>query len=206
MYRLLDHHHGQRRLERSRTNLRKVGGDGAVETIGRRTVLASHACQRASNRLCKLVKQLDGGPFSRQARTLLARAVAEQPGIGGSEWNAAKHKIAAGENGKELVAEIEFWLEGERWPRNEGAPIDALLARVDRLKESMRRRLSGDSAAVATFAPAHRQCAAVYDSLVELAQQGVAKVLPRQIEQLVAHATPGGATNPAAVSQVGCMR
>ncbi len=146
------------------------------------------------------------GPFSRQARTALARAVAEQPGISGSEWRAAKDKIAAGENGKEIVAEVEFWLEGDRWPRNEGAPVDALLARVDRLKESMRRRLSGDSALVATFAPAHRQCAAVYDSLVELAQQGVAKVLPRQIEQLVAHATPGGATNPAAVSQVGCMR
>lgn len=146
------------------------------------------------------------GPFSRQTRTVLARAVAEQPGIGGPEWQNAKVKIAAGENGKELVSDIEFWLESDRWPRSEGAPVDALLARVDRLKESMRRRLSGDSAVVATFAPAHRQCAAIFDSLTELARQGVAKVLPRQIEQLVAHATPGGATNPAAASQVGCMR
>ena len=132
------------------------------------------------------------GPFSRQARTILLRAVAEQPGVGGLEGKAAKDKGASGESGEELVAEIEFWLEGECWPRNEGALVETLLARVDRLEESMRRRLSGNPTQVAAFAPAHRQC--FYDSLVELAQQGVAKVLPRQIEQLVAHATPGGAT------------
>ncbi|MBE0548540.1 MAG: PD-(D/E)XK nuclease family protein [Rubrivivax sp.] len=146
------------------------------------------------------------GPFSRQARAMLAKAVAEQPGIGGQAWTDAKGKVAAGQDGEALVAEVEFWLECDRWPRGEGAPVEVLLARVDRLKESMRRRLSGEPAVVATLAPAHRQCAAVLDSLTELARQGVTKVLPRQIEQLVAHATPGGATNPAAVSQVGCMR
>jgi hypothetical protein len=85
-------------------------------------------------------------------------------------------------------------------------PVDALIARVDRLKEAMRRRLTGESADVASFLAAHRQCAAVHDALTELASQGLATVLPRQIEQLVAHATPAGTTNPAAVSHVGCMR
>ena len=146
------------------------------------------------------------GPFSRKARATLAKAVAEQPGIGGAAWVEAKNKIAADKDGAALVVDIEFWLESERWPRHQGAPLDALLARVDRLKEAMRRRLSGDPSIAATFAPAHRQCAAVFDSLCELSRQGVATLMPRQIEQLVAHATPKGASNPGAVSQVGCLR
>ena len=143
------------------------------------------------------------GPFSRRARATLAKAVAEQPGIGGAAWVEAKNKIAADKDGAALVVEIEFWLESERWPRHQGAPLDALLARADKLKEAMRRRLSGDPSIAATFAPAHRQCAAVFDSLSELSRQGVNTLLPRQIEQLVAHATPTGASNPGAVSQVG---
>lgn len=146
------------------------------------------------------------GPFSRKARATLAKAVAEQPGIGGAAWVEAKNNIAGGKDGAALVADIEFWLESERWPRHQGAPLDALLARADRLKEALRRRLSGDPAIAATFAPAHRQCAAVFDSLSELSRQGVTTLMPRQIEQLVAHSTPTGASNPGAISQVGCMR
>ncbi len=146
------------------------------------------------------------GPFTRRARSMLARAVAKQPGIGGEAWTAAKAKLAAGDDAQEVSDEIAFWLESERWPRTSGVPIDALLARVDRLKEAMRRRLADEAADVASFSAAHRQCAAVHDALTELARQGLATALPRQIEQLVAHATPAGATNPAAVAHIGCMR
>ena len=146
------------------------------------------------------------GPFSRRARSTLARAVAKQPGIGGEAWAAAKTKLAAGEDAQEVADEIAFWLESERWPRTSGVPIDALLARVDRLNEAMRRRLSGESTDLASFSAAHRQCAAVHDALTELARQGLTSVLPRQVEQLVAHATPSGSINPAAVAHVGCMR
>lgn len=146
------------------------------------------------------------GPFSRRARSSLARAVAKQPGIGGEAWTAAKAKLAAGDDAQEIADEIGFWLESERWSRTAGVPIDALIARVDRLKEAMRRRLTGESADVMSISAAHRQCAAVHDALTELARQGLASALPRQIEQLVAHATPAGAINPAAVPRVGCMR
>lgn len=146
------------------------------------------------------------GPFSRRARSTLARAVVEQPGIGGEAWNEAKAKLAEDDDAQEISDDIAFWLESERWSRTNGVPIDALFARVDRLKEAMRRRLTGESADVASFSVAHRQCAAVHDALTELTRQGLASVLPRQIEQLIAHATPAGATNPAAVSHVGCMR
>ena len=111
-----------------------------------------------------------------------------------------------GDDAQGLEDDIAFWLESDRWSRADGVPVDALIARVDRMKESMRHRLSGEPADVATFSPAHRQCAAVLDVLTELAKQGVTTVLPRQVEQLVAHATPAGATNPDAVAHVGCMR
>lgn len=146
------------------------------------------------------------GPFSRPARGRLARAVAKQPGIGSEAWTAAKAKIAAGNDAQKVADEITFWLESERWSRTDGVPVDALIARVARMKEAMRLRLSGESADAASFTAAHSQCAAVHEALIELARQGLATVLPRQVEQLVAHATPAGATNPAAVSHVGCMR
>ena len=146
------------------------------------------------------------GPFSRRARSALARAVAKQPGIGGEAWIAAKAKLATGEESQEVADEIAFWLESERWTRNDGVPVNALISRVQRLKEVMRRRLMGESADVVSFLAAHRQCAAVHDALIELTDQGLATVLPRQIEQLVAHATSAGAINPASVSHVGCMR
>lgn len=146
------------------------------------------------------------GPFSRPARGKLARAVAKQPGIGGEAWNAAKAKLTTGEDAQELADDIAFWLESDRWSRTDGVPVDALITRVDRMKESMRRRLSGEPTDVATFSPAYRQCTAVLDALAVLAKQGLTTVLPRQVEQLVAHATPAGATNPTSVAQIGCMR
>lgn len=146
------------------------------------------------------------GPFSRKARATLAKVVANQPGIGGAAWVQAKNMIGAGKDGAAVVLDIEFWLESERWSRLQGAPLDALLARADRLKEAMRRRLSADPAIAATFAPAYRQCEAVCDSLSELSRQGVTALMPRQIEQLVVQATSMGASNLGAVSQVGCMR
>lgn len=146
------------------------------------------------------------GPFSRRARSTLARAVARQPGIGGEAWMAAKAKLAEGDDAQDVGDEISFWLESDRWSRTCGVPIDSLLVRVDRFKEAMVRRLTGDSTDLAGLSAAYRQCTAVHEALTELSRQGLASVLPRQIEQLVAHATPSGASNPGAIAHVGCMR
>lgn len=146
------------------------------------------------------------GPFSRAARVSLGRAVAKQPGIGGEAWESAKASLTADEDGKALAEDIAFWLEGERWKRSTGAPVDALLARVDRLAAALRKRFTGDEAARAALAPAVEQCSAVRDGLQEFKRQGVASLTPRQVEQLIVHATPSGATNPGAPAQVGCIR
>lgn len=146
------------------------------------------------------------GPFSRRARASLGRAVAEQPGIGGEAWTSARTELAASEGGEAILGEVAFWLEGESWTREAGAPIDALEARVERVREAHRRRLTGDGALAATFVPAIEQCSAILDGLTEFKNQGFGSLVPRQVEQLILHATPAGAANPEAVAQVGCMR
>lgn len=145
------------------------------------------------------------GPFSRSARTILSKAMAEQPGIGGEYWNNALKTLAGLEEGDTLLQDVAFWLEGARWSRDTGAPLGEITIRIERLREAHRRRMS-NPATVMTFAPAYEQCSAVLEGLAQLKAQEVQSLVPRQIEQLISHATPAGATNPRAIAQVGCMR
>jgi hypothetical protein len=146
------------------------------------------------------------GPFRRNARARLARAVAEQPGIGGKAWESAKQDIRAEEGGETVLDDIAFWLESERWSRDTGAPVDALLVRIERLAAALRKRLADDSPLNATLGAALEQCAAVRDGLLEVKSQGTPNITPRVVEQLLARATPMSAGNPFAPAQVGCIR
>ena len=145
------------------------------------------------------------GPFSRSARSVLSKALAEQPGIGGEYWVNARNTLAALEGGESLSQEVDFWLQGERWSRDTGAPLDQIALRIGKLQESHRRRLANPDA-IATFGPAYEQCSAILEGLKELESQQIATLVPRQLEQLIGHATPVGARNPRANAQVGCMR
>ncbi|MGF6596290.1 hypothetical protein P3T23_000997 [Paraburkholderia sp. GAS448] len=146
------------------------------------------------------------GPFQRKARVRLAKAVAEQPGIGGGAWESAKQEIRVTENGDAILEDIAFWLEGERWNRAAGAPVDALLVRVEKLADALRKRLADNGPLNATLGAAIKQCAAVRDGLLELKNQGAPTIAPRMVEQLLEHATPASAGNPFAPTQVGCLR
>ncbi|RAS31907.1 PD-(D/E)XK nuclease family protein [Paraburkholderia bryophila] len=146
------------------------------------------------------------GPFRRKARVRLAKAVAEQPGIGGGAWESAKQEIRVEENGDSILEDIAFWLEGERWNRDTGAPVDALLVRVEKLAGALRKRLADNGLLNATLGAAIEQCAAVRDGLLELKNQGAPNITPRVVEQLLEHATPASAGNPFAPAQVGCLR
>lgn len=146
------------------------------------------------------------GPFQRKVRVRLAKAVAEQPGIGGGVWESAKQEIRADESGDGILEDIAFWLEGERWKRDAGAPVDALLVRVEKLTDSLRKRLTENGPLNATLGAAIEQCAAVRDGLLELKRQGIPSIAPRMVEQLLEHATPASAGNPFAPAQVGCLR
>ncbi|MEH6499228.1 MAG: PD-(D/E)XK nuclease family protein [Pseudoalteromonas distincta] len=146
------------------------------------------------------------GPFSRKSRTLLARALSRQPGIGGEAWMTTKAKIQSAPNGSVECDEIAYWLEGKKWSRLEGVPVDVLLEQTDKLVSEFQKRLSDDEQSHSAFAPAVAQCTAVREGLTEFKSQGVNHLLPRQIDQLVAHSIPAGAPNPRITAQVGCLR
>lgn len=135
----------------------------------------------------------------------LAEALADKPGIGSDTWAAAKADIANRENGKKILEDVAFWLEREGSPRDTGAPLAQLVARTDRIAEVLKRYALSASEETGV-SPALHQCTAVLAGLAEFERQGVTHLSQRQVEQLIAESTPGGATNPHATSQVGCLK
>src|SRR5690606_26502936 len=92
------------------------------------------------------------GPLPRYARSRLADAVAEEPGVGGRAWQAALERIAertaenadddGGTSNEKLVDDIRWWLECERYAPDEGAPISVLVERAQRTASWLVRRAS----------------------------------------------------------------
>lgn len=146
------------------------------------------------------------GPFKRQARLLLAKAYAAQPGFGGEDWQAAKANVRALEGGEALAAEVDFWFEGPRWQRDGGAPFADVETRVDRVVAALRTYLSAPRDDLPALRGAIRQGQAFLDALSELKAQGLERLRPRHLEQLLAQSTVAGAGNPYAEPEVGCRR
>ena len=146
------------------------------------------------------------GPFTAKARRPLAKALATQPGIGSDSWVAAKDSLKDLEHAKEVLEDVDFWFEGARWDRAEGAPLLELSARTDRVYQALKRLAGAAEADELGLGSALSQCEAVQAGLAEFEQQGVPCLRARQIEQLLSQATPGGAINPYAASQAGCLK
>lgn len=146
------------------------------------------------------------GPFRRKARWRLAVAYVEQPGFGGSAWEAAKSDIAKLNDGAELLAQVAYWFEGQHWTRDEGAPLEAVSARVERVARSLRVLMGAPRDDVLAVAGAIKQADALLAALEELKAQGTERLGPRHVEQLLGQATVAGASNPYAEPEVGCWR
>lgn len=146
------------------------------------------------------------GPFGRRSRRRLARAFSDQPGFGSEAWELAKKEISVEDKGSEILAELKFWLEGDHWNRDDGADIDAVVKRVEKVARAMRAKLSMGGDDVSAVGGAVMQCEAAGCGLDEMKRQGIERLKPRHIEQLLAQATTAGAANPLAQSEVGCWR
>jgi len=164
------------------------------------------------------------GPIPRAIRKKLLKVVAQRPGIGGADWQAAKqsldgHEEESAEGFAEGSAQetqphwgglVDYWVECPRWPRADGAPTEQLVERARRLGEVMQQRCSVESRKGANSAPvfaaAARQCADVAQALRALQERGMERVDPRTLEQIIALATPGGSQDLGGVAQVGCVR
>lgn len=146
-------------------------------------------------------------PIPEYARWRLAQKVANAPGIGGTKWERTLKEI--GEHYDESrfaqVREvIREWLEHGRYPVEKGAPLVAVIERVESLLTFFRNRLGEtDNARRAAFNAAHGQCKACLESLNQLQAQGTEEILPRQLQKLVTQATARGSTNPLSFAEVG---
>jgi hypothetical protein len=145
-------------------------------------------------------------PVPGYARRQLAAKIADQPGIGGAVWKAVREEIAQhyGEDAAAVLEKVGFWVEHPRFAPQAGAPMDAVLDRVERLAEFFRLRL-GDADAARRIAnhAGFSQCRACADALRGLQGQGVTTIRPRQLQTLLAQATSQGSDNPLLVAEVG---
>lgn len=146
-------------------------------------------------------------PLPGYARWRLAAKIADRPGIGGAKWDDVLAEIDEhyGDRAAGVRDSIRSWIEHERFA-DSGAPIEAVLERVEQVAKYFHARL-GDTDA--TRAHAHyagyaqsRTCA---QALRAMAEQGVYTIRPRQLQILVAQATARGCDNPLHVAEVGAQ-
>ena len=146
------------------------------------------------------------GPLPLHARSTLAEAVAQQPGVGGQAWQLALRKIAVRQKKRfgdtspavrGLAADIAAWLDCERYSPLDGAPIEALIARSQRCASWLVARLHvltayGDQT---LFSSALGQAEALIESLARLKEQGHERLVRIELERLLDEVT-GGSHDP----------
>ncbi len=102
-------------------------------------------------------------PIPGFARRRLAEKVADAPGIGGAYWQRTLANIDEhyGEQAPKVREQIADWVEHRRYPIQSGAPLDAVIDRVERLTDFFRLRLGeADTARRLAFHAGYGQCKA----------------------------------------------
>ena len=153
------------------------------------------------------------GPLPTWVCSRLAGSVAESPGIGGPKWVEAIRWIertqregleATEREIHELRANVEFWLEGERYDSRSGAPVDVLVPRIQRVASwaAMRLSPSTDGGEATLFAAAHAQAEALLVGLRDLARTHVPRL---ELERLIDEVNTE-ASDPAFFGEAGHVR
>lgn len=149
-------------------------------------------------------------PIPGYARRRLAEKVADAPGIGGAYWQrtlADIEKHYGEDKAPEVREQITQWIEHQRFPSEPGAPLDAVIERVEKLVEFFRLRLGEtDNARRLAFHASFGQCKACLESLKGLQSQGANVIRPRQLQKLVTQATANGSDNPLWPAEVGASQ
>lgn len=149
-------------------------------------------------------------PIPGFARRRLAEKVADAPGIGGAYWQrtlADIDKHYGEEKAPQVREQIAQWIEHQRFLSDSGAPLNAVIERVEKLADFFRLRLGeADPARRLAFHAGYGQCKACLDSLKGLQAQGATSIRPRQLQKLVTQATANGSDNPLWPAEVGARQ
>jgi hypothetical protein len=153
------------------------------------------------------------GPLPAHARSTLAAAVANEPGIGGTAWREALATIAERMQSKfgrspadaqKLRDDIAYWLDCERFAPHTGAPITLLIERAQRCANWLALKLHTVESEneVVLYAAAQAQAEALVTNLGSLARQGNAKIERIALERLVDE-VGGQLADPSTFAQAG---
>ena len=151
-------------------------------------------------------------PIPREISTKLAETVASYPGIGGEPWRVALSKLRLrweerGLDWDGAVEKIRFWLEHERHPLNEAAPLAYVVDRVAAVADHFRMRLGDpDPVRRAVFQGGHAQAAACHKALLALIEQGEIRIGVNRLQGIVDQCTSKGAGNPLSFTEAGSCR
>ena len=156
------------------------------------------------------------GPLPRWVRSRLADAVAESPGIGGSEWVDAVRWIGQTQRERyeseeaeveRLRSEIAFWLEGDRYDPGFGAPLETLLLRTQRVSAwaSTQFHTVESQTEAALFAAAHAQAEALLTEFAGLRESGAERIAQLELERRIDEVTTD-APNPSIYEEAGHAR
>ena len=156
------------------------------------------------------------GPLPKWVRSRLADAVAESPGIGGPEWVDATHKIGQTQREhyeapevevEQLRDEIAFWLEGDRYDPEAGAPLEALLRLTQRVSvwSSTRFHSAQSETESELFTAAHAQAEALLNELAGLREAGAERIARLELERRIDEVTTD-APDPATYEEAGHAR
>jgi len=147
-------------------------------------------------------------PVRSYARRKLAGKLASQPGIGGDEWDKVLLDIAEhyGAEAEVVGKQIKTWIDHPRFDRNEGVPVDEVLARAKNLAHYFHVRLiDPDEAKRASWQAGFSQTSGFIGALEQLLQSGVTVIRQRQLQKLLMQATARGSANPKLVAEVGSL-
>ncbi|NCC04891.1 MAG: PD-(D/E)XK nuclease family protein [Proteobacteria bacterium] len=151
-------------------------------------------------------------PVPREISAKLAETVAEYPGIGGEPWQETVSKLQSRWEEKDLeweraAGKIRFWLEHERYPLGEAAPITYVAERVAAVADHFRVRLGDpDPVRRAVFQGGHAQAVACHTALLALIEQGETGIGISKLQVLVNQCTSRGAGNPFRFAEAGSCR
>lgn len=166
-------------------------------------------------------------PARSMARGRIAESLAQKPGLDPIRMEALFTKIRAdieernqGQpdhlkpiDADRVLQEASYWLFGERFDPDQGAPILEIRNRVERLAAYFRGRMSGQGVGAIqsdtqtqSLGAGHAQCQALLDSLGQLLEQGEKVLLPRALQKLVRQASSRGARPPGRSPEVGAYR
>lgn len=152
-------------------------------------------------------------PIPGVARTRLANMLTRSPGMGqGQAWDATLQEIEnacikSDYDWERVRSRIRTWLEHDRFDPAQGAPLAAVIARVQALAEYFHGRTQeADPAKRLAFISGQSQTLACLRSLQALVLQGDSHITPQQLQTLLDQATAHGSANPLLVAELGACR